>query len=67
MAAIIRGHDAADDCDDDDADDEEEEEEGEKRALWPLFEGILVLLLMILRSVESHSGQMETTERSLRG
>ena len=42
MAAIIRGHGAADDCDDDD------EEEGEKRALLPLFEGILVLLLMIL-------------------
>ena len=45
MAAIIRGHGAADDCDDDDADDEEEEE---KRALWSLFEGINVLLLMIL-------------------
>ena len=42
MAAIIRGHGAADDCDDDD------EEEEEKRALWSLFEGILVLLLMIL-------------------
>ena len=45
MAAIIRGHGAADDCDDDDTDDEEEEE---KRALWSLFEGINVLLLMIL-------------------
>ena len=43
MAAIIRGHGAADDCDDDDADDEEGEE---KRALWSLFDVLLLMILM---------------------
>ena len=43
MAAIIRGHGAADDCDDDDADDEEEEE---KRVLWSLFDVLLLMILM---------------------
>ena len=43
MAAIIRGHGAADDCDDDDADDEEEEE---KRVLWSLFDVLLMMILM---------------------
>ena len=43
MAAIIRGHGAADDCDDDDDDEEEEEE---KRALWSLFDVLLLMILM---------------------